>query len=88
MPNQKPGMLLLLSLWLLTIGVLFGHYYRPDPPHHTCPSFPTTPSNEPIDVEWTHDDGAVRIHLGSTGYPVVMDPGTGRRWILLPTKLN
>ena len=58
---------------------------EPKPPH-TCPMPITSPSPGPIEVELQHTSGKFTFRLGGTGYPIVIEPKSGKRWILLPTK--
>jgi hypothetical protein len=48
-------------------------------------SFPVA-SPGPIEVELQHTNGKFTFRLGGAGYPVVIDPSSGKRWILLPVK--
>jgi hypothetical protein len=57
-------------------------------PIHVCAPLPPFPvaTPGPVEVELQHTAGKFTFRLGGTGYPVVIDPGSGKRWILLPTK--
>ncbi|MDX2253310.1 MAG: hypothetical protein NW202_13575 [Nitrospira sp.] len=65
---------------------VFGFVSKQRQPQHACPLPPTSPSTGPVTVEWTHGDGKVTVQLGGAGFPIVADPGTGKRWILMPVK--
>jgi hypothetical protein len=79
----------LIGLTLLSVAgaATLLHIQRADEPPHTCPvSIPTTPSTGPVSVEWTHGDGKVTVQLGGAGFPVVADPASGKKWILMQVK--
>lgn len=58
-------------------------------PHRLPPapalSFPVA-SPGPIEVELQHTNGKFTFRLGGSGYPIIADPTTGRRWIMLSVK--
>lgn len=73
-----------LAIAIATALSMAFPFFPEKPPAPTMP-FPVA-SPGPIEVELQHTTGKFTFRLGGTGYPVVIDPGSGKRWILLPTK--
>jgi hypothetical protein len=83
-----------VTFWIILVSAAAAGLFAseiiksiPAPATESSPVLPfPTAAPGPIEVELQHTSGRFTFRLGGSGYPVVVNPSDGKRWILLPVK--